>query len=51
MWSGPIVNYWRKFGHLDVLVNNAGAGHFKTLIEMDRAKFEAVFATNVTGRC
>ena len=38
-----------KFGHLDVLVNNAGAGHFKTLVEMDRAKFEAVFATNVTG--
>jgi 3-oxoacyl-[acyl-carrier protein] reductase len=38
-----------KFGHLDVLVNNAGAGHFKTLVEMDRSKFDAVFATNVTG--
>jgi 3-oxoacyl-[acyl-carrier protein] reductase len=38
-----------KFGHLDVLINNAGAGHFKTLVEMDRSKFEAVFATNVTG--
>jgi 3-oxoacyl-[acyl-carrier protein] reductase len=38
-----------KFGHLDVLINNAGAGHFKTLVEMDRSKFDAVFATNVTG--
>ena len=38
-----------KFGHLDILINNAGAGHFKTLVDMDRSKFEAVFATNVTG--
>jgi 3-oxoacyl-[acyl-carrier protein] reductase len=37
------------FGHLDVLVNNAGFGAFKPLVEMDRASFEAVFATNVTG--
>jgi len=38
-----------KFGHLDVLVNNAGSGYFKTLVETERSKFEAVFATNVTG--
>ena len=38
-----------KFGHLDVLVNNAGAGVFKTLIEMEKPKFDAIFATNVTG--
>jgi 3-oxoacyl-[acyl-carrier protein] reductase len=38
-----------QFGHLDVLVNNAGAGVFKTLVEMDKTKFEGVFATNVTG--
>ena len=38
-----------KFGHLDVLVNNAGAGVFKPLVEMDKARFEGVFATNVTG--
>jgi len=30
-------------------VNNAGAGAFKPLVEMDKARFEAVFATNVTG--
>jgi 3-oxoacyl-[acyl-carrier protein] reductase len=38
-----------KFGHLDVLVNNAGSGIFKTLVEMEKTKFDAVFATNVTG--
>ena len=39
----------KAFGHLDILVNNAGIGVFKNLVEMDRAGFEAVFATNVTG--
>jgi 3-oxoacyl-[acyl-carrier protein] reductase len=37
------------FGHLDILVNNAGFGVFKELVDMDRASFEAVFATNVMG--
>ncbi|NOT45879.1 MAG: SDR family oxidoreductase [Acidobacteria bacterium] len=37
------------FGHLDVLVNNAGLGTFSPLIEMDLAGFERTFATNVTG--
>jgi len=39
----------KQFGDLDILVNNAGVGVFKSLVEMDRAEFEAVFATNVTG--
>jgi 3-oxoacyl-[acyl-carrier protein] reductase len=38
-----------KFGDLDILVNNAGAGVFKPLVEMELAKFQAIFATNVTG--
>src|SRR5580704_13134913 len=38
-----------KFGDLDILVNNAGSGVFKPLVEMDLSKFQAVFATNVTG--
>jgi 3-oxoacyl-[acyl-carrier protein] reductase len=38
-----------KFGDLDVLVNNAGIGVFKNLVDLDRAGFDAVFATNVTG--
>jgi len=37
------------FGHLDVLVNNAGFGTFKALVDTDRDSFDAVFATNVTG--
>jgi len=36
-------------GHLDVLVNNAGIGSFASLVETDRAQFDDVFATNVTG--
>jgi 3-oxoacyl-[acyl-carrier protein] reductase len=38
-----------RFGHLDVLVNNAGFGVFKNLVDQERQSFEAVFATNVTG--
>ena len=38
-----------KFGHLDILINNAGVGIFKNLVDMDKESFEGVFATNVTG--
>src|SRR6476659_1148028 len=38
-----------KFGDLDILVNNAGVGAFKNLVDFDRASFERVLATNVTG--
>jgi 3-oxoacyl-[acyl-carrier protein] reductase len=37
------------FGQLDILINNAGYGVFKPLVDFDRASFEGVFATNVTG--
>src|SRR5579883_2881122 len=39
----------RQFGGLDVLINNAGLGVFKPLVEMDLDAFERTFATNVTG--
>jgi 3-oxoacyl-[acyl-carrier protein] reductase len=39
----------QAFGHLDILINNAGFGVFRKLVDMDRSSFEAVFATNVTG--
>jgi 3-oxoacyl-[acyl-carrier protein] reductase len=39
----------RTFGHLDVLVNNAGKGVFKPLVEMERGDFDSVLATNMTG--
>jgi 3-oxoacyl-[acyl-carrier protein] reductase len=38
-----------RMGRIDILVNNAGFGHFAPLVEMDTARFEQVFATNVTG--
>src|SRR5438045_3346881 len=39
----------QKFGRLDILINNAGFGIFKSLVDSDRESFDAVFATNVTG--
>jgi 3-oxoacyl-[acyl-carrier protein] reductase len=40
---------FQAFGHLDILINNAGFGVIRPLVEMDLASFEQVFATNVTG--
>ena len=37
------------FGHLDVLVNNAGAGAFAPLVDLTREDFESIIASNVTG--
>ena len=37
------------FGHLEVLVNNAGLGVFAPLVDIELGGFERVFATNVTG--
>jgi 3-oxoacyl-[acyl-carrier protein] reductase len=39
----------RTFGHLDVLVNNAGVGAFTPLVDTRREDFDNVFATNVRG--
>src|SRR6266581_724242 len=51
--ESDVVRTYREvlqaFDHLDILVNNAGSGVFKNLVDTDRASFEAVFATNVTG--
>ena len=42
-------SFVERHGRIDVLVNNAGFGHFAPLVEMEREPFESVFATNVTG--
>jgi 3-oxoacyl-[acyl-carrier protein] reductase len=44
-----MTEFLKVFGHLDVLVNNAGFGVFKKLVDLDKTSFDAVFATNVTG--
>jgi 3-oxoacyl-[acyl-carrier protein] reductase len=38
-----------RHGRIDVLVNNAGFGHFAPLVEMSLANLEAVYRTNVFG--
>ena len=38
-----------KYGRLDVLVNNAGIGLFKPLVEMELEELERVYRTNVFG--
>ncbi|HQU74584.1 MAG TPA: SDR family oxidoreductase [Calditrichia bacterium] len=37
------------YGRLDAVINNAGYGYFAPLAEIEVEKFNAVFATNVTG--
>jgi 3-oxoacyl-[acyl-carrier protein] reductase len=39
----------KTFGDLDILINNAGVGVLKPLVDFDLKSFENVFATNVTG--
>jgi 3-oxoacyl-[acyl-carrier protein] reductase len=39
----------KTFGDLDILINNAGSGVFKNLVDFDLKSFENVFSTNVTG--
>jgi 3-oxoacyl-[acyl-carrier protein] reductase len=41
--------FFDKFGHLDILVNNAAFGERRPLVEMDRAKFDTILQTNVVG--
>ncbi|QNR23425.1 SDR family oxidoreductase [Croceimicrobium hydrocarbonivorans] len=42
-------NIIAKFGRLDVLVANAGIGHFAPIDEMEPAKWEELIDTNVNG--
>lgn len=39
----------RRFGRLDVVVNNAGIGHHGPIEAMDPADFDRVYRTNVRG--
>ena len=41
--------FFDTFGALDILVNNAAFGERRSLVEMDRAKFDAILQTNVMG--
>ncbi len=39
----------KTFGDLDILINNAGVGVFRPLVDLPTAEFDRIFATNVTG--
>jgi 3-oxoacyl-[acyl-carrier protein] reductase len=41
--------FFDTFGALDILVNNAAFGERRSLVEMDRKKFDAILQTNVVG--
>jgi 3-oxoacyl-[acyl-carrier protein] reductase len=41
--------FFDAFGHLDILVNNAGFGERRSLVDTERAKFDAILQTNVIG--
>ena len=41
--------FFDKFGHLDILVNNAAFGERRALVDLDRARFDAILQTNVMG--
>jgi 3-oxoacyl-(acyl-carrier-protein) reductase len=38
-----------EFGHLDILINNAGTNSDKTFVKMDHASWRAVLAINLDG--
>src|SRR5689334_18702574 len=45
--AGLVETATRRFGRLDVVVNNAGIGHHGLLEAMDPAEFDRVYRTNV----
>ena len=47
--QAAVSQFVTEFGGIDILVNNAGFGYFAPLVDIDRKKFEDVFATNVVG--
>ena len=44
-----VAEYEKKFGAVDVLVNNAGFGIFKPVLEFSKQEFESVLDTNLRG--
>lgn len=48
-WGAAIESTTREFGQLDVLVNNAGIGGTKSLLETSLADWRAVMRVNLDG--
>jgi 3-oxoacyl-[acyl-carrier protein] reductase len=39
----------RDFGHIDILINNAGITKYKTLLKMEQEDWDKVLSVNLTG--
>ncbi len=48
-WVSTIAEIERRFGKLNVLVNNAGGGSFKSIAETSLAEWRAMFEVNLDG--
>jgi 3alpha(or 20beta)-hydroxysteroid dehydrogenase len=49
-WSAAITTTERAFGHLDVLVNNAGVpGGTRSFVDIELADWQAILDVNLTG--
>src|SRR5262249_45355212 len=48
-WIDTVSAVVEKYGHVDVLVNNAGIIAYETLHELTTSEWNAVIATNQTG--
>ena len=44
-----VAEFEKRYGAVDVLVNNAGFGIFKPVLEITKQEFESVLATNLRG--
>lgn len=48
-WRSLLAETLQRFGRLDILVNNAGTVNRKSVMELDRAAWDHVMNTNLTG--
>ncbi|MCA9730702.1 SDR family NAD(P)-dependent oxidoreductase [candidate division KSB1 bacterium] len=47
--NSSVENTLQHFGRLDILINNAGIGHFHSISEMTTADWDAMFNLNIRG--
>jgi 3alpha(or 20beta)-hydroxysteroid dehydrogenase len=48
-WRSVVANTRRRWGRIDVLVNNAGVVLFRTILDTEKSEFEKVISINLVG--